>query len=136
MRLINGPVTTALISEIIAKGGENGECGSHSLFLQRVRRVEIDGRSVTAIEYSAYEELVIMGADKIIKTIVSEYEDVKAIEIIHSKGLVNSGEIFLLVMVTAGEMDHALTACTRAVELIRDKLPIVIKEKFYDNSDQ
>jgi molybdopterin synthase catalytic subunit len=136
MHLINGPVTFGTISEKIAKGGENQECGAHSLFLGQVRRDEVDGKFVKAIDYSAYEEMVIPEADKIYKSILSEFDDVKTIEMIHSKGLVKAGEISLLVMVSAGHRDHATKACAKAVELIKEKLPIWKKEIFEDNSVQ
>jgi molybdopterin synthase catalytic subunit len=136
MHLIEGPVSPGAISEIIAKGGENSECGAHSLFLGRVRRDQIDGKIVKAIEYSAYEEMVIMEADKINKSILSEFNDVRAIEIIHSKGHVKAGEISLLVMVSAGHRDHASKACAKTVELIKEKLPIWKKEVFEDDSRQ
>lgn len=136
MHLIEGPVSPGAISEIIAIGGENPECGAHSLFLGQVRRDQIDGKIVKAIEYSAYEEMVIMEADKINKSILSEFNDVRAIEIIHSKGHVNVGEISLLVMVSAGHRDHASKACAKTVELIKEKLPIWKKEVFEDDSRQ
>ena len=136
MRLINGPLTSAAISEIVAKGGENQECGAHSLFLGQVRRDEAGGKFVIAIEYSAFEEMVTMEADKIHKSIMSEFDDVKAMEIIHSKGLVKSGEISMLVMISAGHRDHASRACAKAVELIKEKLPIWKKEIFEDDSAQ
>jgi len=136
MRLINGPLTSAAISEIIAKGGENQECGAHSLFLGQVRRDSSGGKSVKAIEYSAFEEMVIMEADKINKSILSEFDDVKTLEIIHSKGVVKSGEISMLVMISAGHRDHAARACAKAVELIKERLPIWKKEIFEDDSAQ
>ena len=136
MHLINGPVTPGVISEIIAKGGENKECGAHSLFVGQVRRDQANGKFVRAIEYSAYEEMVITEADKIYKSILSEFDDVKTIEIIHSKGLVKAGEISLLIMVSAGHRDHASKACAKTVELIKEKLPIWKKEIFEDNSGQ
>jgi molybdopterin synthase catalytic subunit len=43
----------------------------------------------------AYEEMVIMEAEKISKTVQSEYDDVRSLEIIHSKGVVNAGELSL-----------------------------------------
>jgi molybdopterin synthase catalytic subunit len=135
MRLIDGPVTTSAISGAITKGGENQETGAHSLFLGQVRRDQIDGKFVKAIEYSAYEEMVIMEADKINKTILSEFDDVKSIEIIHSKGLVRTCEISLMVMVSAGHRDQASRACAKAVELIKEKLPIWKKELFEDDSE-
>lgn len=136
MRLINGPLTSAAISEIIAKGGENKECGAHSLFLGQVRRDPAGGKFVKAIEYSAFEEMVTMEADKINKSILSEFDDVKAMEIIHSKGMVQSGEISMLVMISAGHRDHASKACAKAVELIKERLPIWKKEIFEDDSAQ
>jgi molybdopterin synthase catalytic subunit len=136
MHLINGPVTPGAISEIVAKGGKNLECGAHSLFLGQVRRDQTDGKFVMAIEYSAYEEMVTGEADKIYKSIMSEFDDVKTIEIIHSKGIIKAGEISLLVMVSAGHRNHASKACAKTVELIKEKLPIWKKEIFEDNSGQ
>jgi molybdopterin synthase catalytic subunit len=136
MRLINGPVDSGVIMEIIAKGGQNQDCGAHSLFIGQVRKDLSDGKFVKAIDYSAYEEMVVMEADKINKTILSEFDDVRSIEIIHSRGLVKSGETSLLVMVSAGHRDHATKACAKTVELIKEKLPIWKKEIFEDDSDK
>lgn len=134
MRLIDGPVSSSIISRAVAKGMENTDSGAHSLFLGQVRRDLIEGKYVKAIEYSAFEEMVITEADKINKTIISEFDDVKTIEIIHSRGLVNSGEISLLVMVSCGHRQQSTRACAKIVELIKEKLPIWKKEVFEDNS--
>jgi len=128
MRLNNGPVLPGTISEIIAKSEKNFNCGAHSLFLGQVRRDQIEGKYVKAIEFSAYEEMVIKEANKINKTLLSEFDDIKAIEIIHSKGVVKAGEISLVVMVSAGHREHAIKACAKAVELIKEKLPVWKKE--------
>jgi molybdopterin synthase catalytic subunit len=136
MRLIDGPVVPGVISEIIAKGGENVESGAHSLFLGQERRDQSGGKYVKAVEYSAHEEMVIMEADKINKTILSEFNEVKTIDIIHSKGLIKTGEISLMVMVSAGHRHQAIKACTKAVELIKEKLPIWKKEIYEDDSGQ
>jgi len=134
MRFIDGPVPVAAVSEMIAKAGQNTESGAHSLFVGQVRRDEIEGKFVKAIEYSAYEEMVITEANKINKTILSEFDDIKGFEILHSKGLVSAGEISLLVIVSAGHRAQAFSACTRVVELIKDRLPIWKKELFEDDS--
>ncbi len=136
MHLINGPVPLSKISDVVAKASENQETGAHSLFLGQVRRDNIEGKYVRAIEYSAYEEMVIMEANKINKSILSEFNDVRSIEVMHSKGLVRTGEISLFVMVSAGHRKDAITACGKAVELIKEKLPIWKKEIFEDNSEQ
>jgi len=136
MRLIEGPVTPAAISEIVTRGGNITDSGAHSLFLGQVRKDNIDGKSVRAIEYSAYEEMVIMEANKIQKSALSEFNDIKSMEILHSKGIVKVGEISLAVMVSSGHRDQAIKACAKLVELIKEKLPIWKKEIFEDDSEK
>jgi len=136
MILIDGPLSPGTIAGIIEKAGNNTETGGHSLFIGEVRRDNVGGRSVRAIEYSAYEEMVVGEADKIRKLILSEFDDVKAIRILHSKGVVNAGEISLLVAVSAGHRHQAISACAKAVELVKERLPVWKKEIFDDNSDQ
>lgn len=137
MRLVKGPVSADIISELIAKGGEKKECGAHSLFLGQVRNdSKDDGKRVRAIEYSAYEEMVIMEAEKISKTVQSEYDDVRTLEIIHSTGIVNAGELSLVVIVSAGHTEQAAGACKKIIGLIKEKLPIWKKELFEDEPVQ
>ena len=57
----------------------------------------IEGKIVKAIEYSAYEGMVEAEADKIKKSVLEEFDDVRSIDIIHSTGIVKAGEISLLV---------------------------------------
>lgn len=135
MRLIEGPLMPGLIAEVIAGSGGSHDTGAHALFLGQVRRDRIDGRFVRAIEYSAYEEMVIMEANKISKTILSEFEDIRAFEILHSRGMVKAGETALLVIVSAGHRQQALAACGKAVDLINERLPVWKKELFEDEPD-
>jgi molybdopterin synthase catalytic subunit len=110
------------------------DCGGHSIFLGQVRADEIEGKKVKAIEYSAYLELVNVEAEKIINKILSEHADVKSADIIHSTGIVKAGEISLLVLVSAIHRHQAMLACSMAVELIKENLPVWKKEIFEDES--
>ena len=58
----------------------------------------------------------------------------RSIEIIHSTGIVNAGEISLLVLVSAGHRQQAMQACSKAVELIKERLPVWKKEIYDDDS--
>jgi molybdopterin synthase catalytic subunit len=104
------------------------------IFLGQVRADEINGKKVRAIEYSAYAELVDLEAEKIKNIILSEFSDVKSVDIVHSAGVVNAGEISLLVFVSAGHRHQAILACSKTVELIKENLPVWKKEIFEDNS--
>jgi len=132
--LTEGPVSQKIITHLIEKMGGKTDSGGHMLFLGQVRADVIDGLKVKAIEYSAYIELVNVEAEKIKKTIFSEFADVKSIEIVHSTGIVNAGEISLLVFVSAGHRHQAMQACSKTVELIKVNLPVWKKEIFEDDS--
>ena len=132
--LTTGPVSQKLILHLIEKMSHKTDSGGHSIFLGQVRADEIGGKKVKAIEYSAYAELISIEAEKIKKTILSEFSDVRSIDIIHSTGVVNAGEISLLVFVSAGHRLQSLKACGKTVELIKEKLPVWKKEIFEDDS--
>ena len=132
--LIEGPVTSGLIASLIEKMATEKNSGGHSYFLGQVRADVIDGKTVVAIEYSAYESMVKVQADKIAISILSEFNDVRTVRILHSTGIVKAGEVSLAVLVSAGHRKQAIDACAKTVELIKDLLPVWKKEIFDDNS--
>ncbi|HUX55793.1 MAG TPA: molybdenum cofactor biosynthesis protein MoaE [Bacteroidales bacterium] len=134
--LTNGPITQKIIAFFIERMGDRTDSGGHSVFLGQVRADEINGKRVKAIEYSAYEAMVKVEADKIKVKILSEYVDVKSVDIVHSTGIVNVGEISLLVFVSAGHRQQAIEACGKSVELIKEKLPVWKKEIFDDDTHE
>ena len=132
--LIDGPVSLAIISSFMENMALKTDSGGHSFFLGQVRADEVNGKRVKAIEYSAYENMVKAEAIKIQESVLSEFDDVKSIFIIHSTGIVKTGEVSLAVMVSAGHRHQAIQACSKAVELIKERLPVWKKEIFEDNS--
>ena len=132
--LVSGPIDSSLIVEYIDRLSDDKESGAHSIFLGQVRNDKINERTVKAIEYSAYEEMVEKEAQKIRNTVLAAYSDVNNVVIIHSTGIVRAGEISLFVMVTAGHRDQATRACRHAVEMIKEKYPVWKKELFDDDS--
>lgn len=132
--LTEGPVSHELIFRLIEKMNGQINAGGHSMFLGQVRADEVNGRRVKAIEYSAYIELVTVEAEKIKKAVLSEFSDAVSIEIIHSTGIVNAGQISLLVVVSAGHRLHAMKACSKIVELIKENLPVWKKEIYDDDT--
>ena len=132
--LIDGPITHNVIADLVEKISGRIESGAHSIFLGQVRADEISGKKVEAIEYSAYEAMVKVEADKIKESVLSDFDDVNTVDIVHSTGIVKAGEISLLVFVSAGHRHQAIEACSKTVELIKEKLPVWKKEVFDDNS--
>ena len=106
---INGAITPAFISDSIAKHSTNTEIGAHSIFLGQVRRDVIDGKPVTAIEYTAYEE---MAMDKMyeIREAIFEKHSLTCMHIYHSLGNVAAGEISLFVFTSSPHRNAAIEA--------------------------
>jgi len=134
--LINGPLNQIVIAQLFEKMRNRPDSGGHSVFFGQVREDKIYGKQVKAIEYSAYESMVEVEADKIIKSVSSQFMDVKSIDILHSTGIVRAGELSLFVLVSAGHRTQAMEACSKTVELIKEKLPVWKKEIFEDESHQ
>ena len=134
--LINGPLTQNIISILLETLGENTGTGGYSIFLGQVRADMKEGKKVIEIEYSAYEAMVHKEADSIIQSILSEFDEVKNIKILHSVGRIKAGEISLFVLVSANHRRHAIDACSKTVELIKSNFPVWKKEIFEDNTHE
>jgi molybdopterin synthase catalytic subunit len=132
--LINGPISYDVVKSLLDNMSKKADAGGHTFFLGQVRADEADGKTVRAIEYTAYEGMVEAEADKIVKSVMDELNDVKSIDIVHSTGTVNAGEVSLLVLVSAGHRKQALEACSKTVEMIKERLPVWKKEVYEDNS--
>ncbi|MBA4323269.1 MAG: molybdopterin converting factor [Odoribacter sp.] len=132
--LTEGPVTADLIASEIKKLSIRKDTGGHSIFLGQVRDDLSEKRRVKAIEYSAYDEMVNVEAERIKEDILNEFSDVLEIVIIHAAGTVRAGEISMFVLVSAGHRDQATKACRQAVELIKKRLPVWKREIFEDDT--
>jgi molybdopterin synthase catalytic subunit len=73
-------------------------------------------------------------SSKIISEMMIEFNDVRTISILHSSGLVKAGEISLLIVVSSGHRRHAVEACSKTVELVKERLPVWKKEIFDDDT--
>lgn len=128
--LVGGPITPVLISELMTLGDDDAGTGAVSVFIGKVRDDEVDGKRVTAIDYSAYEEMAVREADGIAATVRSAFSDVRSVIIVHSLGVVRAGETSLFIMISAGHRDHATRACRHTLEMVKEKLPVWKKELF------
>lgn len=134
--LKEGPINDSDILEVLHDGDNDFSAGALSLFLGKVRADVSNGKTVTAIEYSAYPEMVKSEGDKIIESLRLAYPDVRDIVIRHSTGIVKAGEDSLLIKVTAGHRDQAIKACRDALEKIKESFPVWKKEQFNDTTSE
>jgi molybdopterin synthase catalytic subunit len=130
--LVKGPIKPEEIAEIISAAGTSKSSGGHDIFIGQVRDDEIDGKKVSAIEYSAYAPLVEKEATAISSEVREAFPGVLSVVILHSEGVVQAGELSLFVMVSAAHRDEAFSACRETVEKIKTRLPVWKKELFSD----
>lgn len=130
---IQGQITSEFIGNSIAKHQSKTTIGAHNIFLGQVRADVVDGKTVTAIEYSAYEEMAEQSFHEIREAAFAKY-NLTCLHIYHSLGLVKAGEICLFVFVSAPRRKVVYEALEYLVEEIKEKVSIFGKEIFEDES--
>ena len=128
-----GAIAATFIGDSIAKHQTKTNIGAHEIFLGQVRADEIEGKTVAAIDYSAYEE---MANEKFheIREAAFEKFDLTCMHIYHSLGKVNTGEICLFVFASSKHRVEARNAVAYLVDTIKTDVPIFGKEVFEDES--
>lgn len=126
---VPGPISPEFIANAIAKHQSKTHIGAHDIFLGQVRADEIEGKTVEAIEYTAYEA---MAVEKIIEIREAAFEkfELSCMHIYHSLGKVPVGEICLFVFVSSPHRKEVFEALHQVVEEIKKELPVFGKECF------
>ncbi len=132
---VDGPVAPDFIASVIAKHHTQVDAGAHSIFLGQVRADVVEGKTVRAIEYTAYPEMALEAYHEIREAIFAKYP-LHCLHVHHSLGTIAVGEICLFVMTTSRHRAAAIEACTEIVERIKKELPVWGKEIFEDDAHQ
>lgn len=132
---IEGPISSQFIGDSIAKHQSKTAIGAHAIFAGQVRADEIEGKTVSAIEYSAYEAMANTKFHEIREATFAAFE-LSCMHIYHSLGTVATGEICLFVFVSAPRRKVVFKALEFVVEEIKAKVPVFGKEIFTDDSHQ
>lgn len=132
---VQGAIDPAFIGESIAKHKTKTNIGGHSIFLGQVRADDINGNTVAAIEYTAYEEMALEKMYEIREAIFEKYA-LTCMHVYHSLGKVAAGEICLFVFTSSKHRKIAIDACEETVEKIKAELPVWGKEFFADETHQ
>lgn len=130
---IQGAISAAFIGDSIAKHQTKTTIGAHNIFLGQVRADEINGKTVVAIDYSAYEEMAAQIFYEIREAAFAKFE-LTCMHIYHSLGIVKTGEICLFVFVSAPRRKVVFEAIEFLVEAIKEKVPVFGKEIFEDET--
>lgn len=130
---IQGAISSEFIGQSIAKHQSKHTIGAHTIFLGQVRADEIEGNIVSAIEYSAYEEMAEEKLAEIRERAFAQF-DLICMHIYHSLGEVKAGEICLFVFVSATRRKQVYEATEAIVNWIKTDVPIFGKELFENST--
>lgn len=123
----DGPIPASFIAESIQKHSTQKAIGGHSIFLGQVRADETENGLVSAIEYTAFEEMALEKMHQIREDIFSKYP-LTCMHVHHSLGTVLAGEICLFVFTSSAHRKAAIDACEETVERLKAELPVWGKE--------
>lgn len=130
-----GAISSEFIASSIAKHQSKTSIGAHNIFLGQVRADKTDDKTVTAIEYTAYEDMANIKFHSIREATFNKFE-LNCMHIYHSLGKVNVGEICLFVFVSSSRRKEVFKAIEFVVEEIKAKVPVFGKEIFEDETHQ
>jgi molybdopterin synthase catalytic subunit len=126
---IQGEITSACIANAISKHQTKTEIGAHNIFLGQIRKDEVAGKTVSAIEFSCYEEMAEKKLHDIREDAFQKF-DLTCMHIYHSLGIVNLGEICFFVFVSAAHRPQVYEATEYIVNKVKEDVPIFGKELF------
>lgn len=106
------------------------QCGGINVFIGTVRN-ETKGKKVLRLEFEAYESMAIREMNKIGEDILKKWPVLKIL-IHHRTGILQVGEVPVVIAVAAAHRNAAFDACKYAIDTLKQSVPIWKKEVFED----
>lgn len=106
------------------------ESGGTDVFIGTVRNAT-KGRPVVRLEFEAYEPMAIAEIEKILKQAAEKWP-VQRVLVHHRTGVLQVGEIPVIIAVAAAHRAAAFDACRYIIDTLKQTVPIWKKEVFED----
>jgi molybdopterin synthase catalytic subunit len=106
------------------------ESGGIDVFIGTVRNAT-KGKTVLRLEFEAYEPMAIAELEKIAKQAFEKWP-VQKILIHHRTGVLEVGEVPVIIAVSAAHRAAAFEACRYVIDTLKESVPIWKKEIFED----
>ncbi|MBK8612748.1 MAG: molybdenum cofactor biosynthesis protein MoaE [Flavobacteriales bacterium] len=127
---VEGAIAPSFIADNIAKHATRHDIGAHEIFLGQVRADVIDGRSVDAIEYTAYADMANEQMTAIREEAFARWPEMTCLHVHHSLGMIKAGELCFFVFASASHRQQAREAVAYVTDEVKKRLPIFGKEVF------
>jgi molybdopterin synthase catalytic subunit len=109
---------------------QDSSCGGIALFVGTVRDIT-KKKEVISLDFSTYKPMAIKEMKKIAINALKKFE-IKKIAIHHAEGILNVGEIPVIIAVSSPHRDAAFKACRFAIDMLKETVPIWKREQFTD----
>ena len=106
----------------------DASCGGISAFIGTVRN-DTQGKEVAQLDFSTYKPMAIKEMQKIADLALEKF-DVEKIAIHHAEGMLQIGEIPVIITASAKHRKSAFLACEFAIDTLKETVPIWKKEHF------
>ncbi len=107
-----------------------GSIGAVVTFTGTVRD-NTDGRKVVSLEYEAYDEMAVAEMERIGREMADKW-GLHGIAIRHRVGKLAIGEASVVIAASSPHRREAFEACSEALDLLKERVPIWKKEYFED----
>lgn len=105
-------------------------CGGISAFIGTVRNCT-KNKDVTQLDFSTYKPMAIKEMQKIANVALEKF-NIKKIAIHHAEGILQIGDIPVIITASAPHRKAAFEACEFAIDTLKETVPIWKKEHFFD----
>lgn len=106
------------------------ESGGIDVFIGTVRNAT-KGKAVLRLEFEAYEPMALAEMEKIVKQAFEKWPVQKAL-VHHRTGVLQVGEVPVIIAVSAAHRAAAFEACRYIIDTLKETVPIWKKEIFED----
>jgi molybdopterin synthase catalytic subunit len=109
------------------------QAGGIDVFIGTVRD-HTKGKKVIRLEFEAYEKMALSEMQKIVDEMMKRWP-LHNILIHHRVGVLQIGEVPVIIAVSASHRDAAFDACRYAIDTLKQTVPIWKKEIFEDGEE-
>lgn len=112
---------------------KNPQCGGMDIFIGTIRN-KTKEKKVVRLEYEAYERMALKEMKKIAEHALQQWQ-VENILMHHRVGVLKTGDIAVIIAVSAPHREAAFDACRYAIDTLKKTVPIWKKEVFEDGEE-
>jgi molybdopterin synthase catalytic subunit len=125
-RVVDQEISLDEVRKSVEHPGAGGICIFHG-----VVRDHADGKEVSGLDYEAHETLAQKEMNRVLEGVVAEHPGVR-IAAVHRVGALDIGDVAVCVAASAAHREDAFAACRKAIDRIKETVPLWKKERGRD----